>query len=686
MQWVQVSLILSIVLQKIVASEDVAGDFLFTSSGTKMEKVHVEDWQKQCVETNVEYETGNYITWYSEFNFLDKPSGLCSYTLACAFQKCVTKVETILDKHPNKQGTMSLPDFMTFPSSVKDIVEVVQYAKANCRTISIKTGGNSFPGSFNEANSIQLNMRHFPHYSNTSIFECHEPNTKISACKLALARNKNAVMRVGGGELWDEPYRAVMDYLSSSGSAPKYDVVGGGYSAASAIGGWMQGGGLSVGDERMYGFGADQVLELEMVLADGTHVKFSPSEWTSEPSFLYPKTTKVTGFCNSNVSSDEDEWKWVPCDDNKIPFQSLWKAVRGGGGGTYGVVTAATYQLHDHLPLYAMSIPTSNLSALIEACSVVKGMCKQIKKRISFFFLDYLYHPESLDVDEKASNSCGHPGFNFYDLRAYFPLYCRDPDSFVKAWKKQVSKFGYSHDDTVHSKLLNLFEPQLAGTYAKTLISFGRTSDIAPAGMLNDFPNPAWFDYAKPCWSALIPLDFLKHDRSDFMYELLKAITPVSHTLGGKATSAHDQITAINPIQRYSGLEACIPDINIERKAREHFQKYYSAYNPNQRIAGGTEFNHISNIKFGPLKNNPQEPCPDHLSYEEQKASCVSIEEDVWGTDLLAELESIKKEVDPNNMFKCYRCIGYENEGCTLKNHAVTKDAMSLRGSVVDRK
>jgi len=133
----------------------------------------------------------------------------------------------------------------------------------------------------------------------------------------------------------------------------------------------------------------------------------------------------------------------------------------------------------------------------------------------------------------------------------------------------------------------------LDATYAKHLISYGTSADIAPSGMLNDFPPPVWFDYAQPCWSALIPLDFLKHERTDFTYELLKTIVPVSHTLGGNTMFAHDQMTAINPVQRHSGLEACIPHIDFERKERKEFHKYYSAYNPNQKVAGGTEFNHI---------------------------------------------------------------------------------------------
>jgi hypothetical protein len=47
-----------------------------------------------------------------------------------------------------------------------------------------------------------------------------------------------------------------------------------------------------------------------MVLPDGTHVRFAPEEWEEDPEYLYPKTTKVKGYCNENPEVDEDEWIW----------------------------------------------------------------------------------------------------------------------------------------------------------------------------------------------------------------------------------------------------------------------------------------------------------------------------------------------------------------------------------------
>ena len=74
--------------------------------------------------------------------------------------------------------------------------------------------------------------------------------------------------------------------------------------------------------------------------------------------------------------------------------------------------------------------------------------------------------------------------------------------------------------------------------------------------------------------------------------------------------------------------------------------------------------------------------CPSDILYESQKSQCVSVEESVWGTNLLEELESIKKEVDPHNMFKCYRCVGYENEGY-VKEDSSSSFGLSSYASIV---
>merc|ERR1712110_480183 len=103
-------------------------------------------------------------------------------------------------------------------------------------------------------------------------------------------------VRVGGGQRWLEVYQEVGD---------SYNIVGGGGLTVSAAGGWLGGGGLSW-MHRRYGLGIDNVLEFQIILANGT-----------------------------KVTVDE-------CSHNK----DLWWALRGGGAGTFGVVTPVVYKIH----------------------------------------------------------------------------------------------------------------------------------------------------------------------------------------------------------------------------------------------------------------------------------------------------------------------------------------------------
>ena len=113
--------------------------------------------------------------------------------------------------------------------------------------------------------------------------------------------------------------------------------------------GWTFEGGIpGASAGRMYGHGVDQVLQIEMVLPNGLHVKFGPTKWEDAEGYLVPKTISVTGLCRTNPEESlESKWEWGDCPED-VPFDDLWFAVRGGGGGTWGVVLSMYLQLHDY--------------------------------------------------------------------------------------------------------------------------------------------------------------------------------------------------------------------------------------------------------------------------------------------------------------------------------------------------
>jgi FAD/FMN-containing dehydrogenase len=92
------------------------------------------------------------------------------------------------------------------------------------------------------------------------------------------------------------------------------------------LGGWMQGGGHGPASHE-YGLGADQVLEATVVLANGSIVTASPCE-----------------------------------------HSDLYFAIRGGGGGTYGVVVSTTIKAH----------PNNNLIAQRQYFSSLRCDCNNV--------------------------------------------------------------------------------------------------------------------------------------------------------------------------------------------------------------------------------------------------------------------------------------------------------------------
>jgi FAD/FMN-containing dehydrogenase len=118
---------------------------------------------------------------------------------------------------------------------------------------------------------------------------------------------------IGGSYVWGDVY--------TEAEKNNVIVVGGGDPSVGCIGGWAQGGGHSPAS-RDFGLGADQILEAKVARADGTIVT-----------------------ANSCQNSD------------------LYTAIRGGGGGTYGVVLSTTVKAHPQTGIVAQILsvaPTSD--------------------------------------------------------------------------------------------------------------------------------------------------------------------------------------------------------------------------------------------------------------------------------------------------------------------------------------
>lgn len=149
-------------------------------------------------------------TW-SNYNFIAMPSGLCSDQFACVFQGCQWTTQAALALNATDASTatfidlakilppLNLPAKIAFPSSVAELVSLVKHAQLHRIKLSVKASSHSYTGSNSMRGSLMLNLRSMPKLAHESIRECG-PSDTFTLCRLAAARGKTAMVRVGGGE------------------------------------------------------------------------------------------------------------------------------------------------------------------------------------------------------------------------------------------------------------------------------------------------------------------------------------------------------------------------------------------------------------------------------------------------------------------------------------------------------
>lgn len=653
----------------------------------------------------------------SSYHILAMPSGICPNTLYCAFENCAADANdppTTPSELAAATGDMeqiaedlgvkfNLPDQIAFPTSVKDVVDVVNYARKASMPITVKTSGHSYHGSSTLAGSVNVNMREFPKYSQIAepgparnffgslpaVQPCDMTEAGFespAACALALARGKPGVIRVGGGELWDTVYRAVDDanHMRNLAGKDLYELFGGDAGSVSAAGGWMAGGGIGDGSERVFGVGAANVLELEMVLPSGEHVKFAPSKWKDDPGFLYPKTTEVTGLCNKNVVTDESEWKWEACEV-EVPWDDLWYAVRGGGGGSYGIVVALTYQLHKRRGAtvfdldessYTDVCPTKYFTGSFDDANlqeahkiiinssdeiVLPAGCKEVQDAFTDFWVDFLWDPAAIGLAEETSLNCGNSGLQFAIARFEIDCYFYDGYDYDSAPDQVWASFWKNYTGPVPTGM-DVDKWQGALTYAD---KEGKAYATANLGNLDyEWFNPegrvesdAALTLGIPnSWSAIIPPAWFLQ-KNDDVHNAVMEPDATFHIMGGNVGKLHDQMTSLSEIYWISGAQH-----QFSMSGPYWFPKVAAFYPeaPEGKLLGGAEYNHIGSDSFGPLKDDLSAYCPGDLTHAKREKKCVSVQEHVWGTDGLAKLQAIKAKVDPQGLFQCQKCVGFK--------------------------
>jgi FAD/FMN-containing dehydrogenase len=208
--------------------------------------------------------------------------------------------------------------------STADVVAAVNFARDNKLRLVIKGGGHSYQGTSNAADSLLIWTRHM---DDVTIHDSFQP----SGCK----GQAMPAVSVGAGVLWGKAYNEV------STKAGRY--VQGGGCLTVGVAGLIQSGGFG-SFSKAYGLAAGSLLEAEVVSADGQ--------------------VRIANACTN---------------------PDLYWALKGGGGGSFGVVTRLTLRTHalpEFFGVVAMTVRASS-----------DENYKRLIARVMDFYADALFNP-----------------------------------------------------------------------------------------------------------------------------------------------------------------------------------------------------------------------------------------------------------------------------------------------------
>ncbi|KAJ0386979.1 hypothetical protein COL922a_003130 [Colletotrichum nupharicola] len=189
------------------------------------------------------------------------------------------------------------PVFAVNVTDEEHISKAVEFAKRNNIRVVVKSTGHDFLQRSTGYGSLSIWLQNY-----RKGFNFHDDFQVVNECPKS--DWKGSALTITGAYSWSDIYPTAFE--------KNLIVVGGNNRGPCATGGWTQGGGHSP-VTRFYGLGADQVLSARVVLASGEILTASPCSNTD-----------------------------------------LFYAIRGGGGGTYGVVTQMTVKTY----------PTKNIDAI----------------------------------------------------------------------------------------------------------------------------------------------------------------------------------------------------------------------------------------------------------------------------------------------------------------------------------
>ena len=526
---------------------------------------------------------------------LKQGDGLCMANHACVNQKC------LLTEAP------SLPAYSVEARTVSDIQVALKFCTQYDIGVAVKSSGHSFQGQSMQADALLIWTRRVADHNNSNI-DIGSDNTSATTNNNFNNTNNNRGIATDFidtcGTHHGQTLHAVAGETfgrSIGRVARDYNMVTGLCDTVCLTGGWIQGGGLSV-LSRKYGLGVDNVRSYQVVLADGSLV-------------------------TADACSHPD----------------LFWALRGGGGGNYGIVVGIEYQLYPATELSVLRFGPGRLTTPLQALRVSSRKRRVFREWIRFAVT---YLPMA---DTQWTGGYILP-------TGPFPFYFEgSPEEALQS--DLIVAMDQWHDNLIATGLLNTTADAWAKEYPKpssAITSFSTLYDVkAQDGDLGMNNGPVISVPARKgrMVSRFIPLS-VTQERPEELIDLLSQIGlsglwDAAYWLGGNIANIPTEATAVHPGVRdvVFGIELVFAPDSANQQIIKFLGTDYANYS--------VSYNHHDT-----LENNWQ---------------------DVLFGPQYDKLKVIKDTYDPNHRFNVYHGVDFippeEMEQC---QHRWQRDFLNL--------
>lgn len=472
--------------------------------------------------------------------------------------------------------------------TTKDVAVAINFARKHKLKLVIKGTGHDYLGRSNGSRSLLIwthKMRQITFHPSFIPAGC-SPHYKVTPA-----------ITVGAGTRWLEAY-------DEATNKHNLYVQGGGCTTVGVAGGFTQGGGFGSFSKK-FGTGAAGILQVEVVTANGAVV--------------------IANQCQN---------------------QDLFWAIRGGGAGTFGVVTKMTLKLHP-LPksfgIYQGTIRAKNDEAY-----------KKLLQQFLIFFRQNLNNEhwgEQFLFDAKNTINIL---MLFQDLnknqidKIWLPL---------ESWIRKKSDLYSMQSNIIMIPPRNMWDPLFWEKYHPEFI----TLNSHPGASKGEFwwrsdsrqVSEYWYSYQ----SWWLPIKLFKDPQINQLAEIIFKASRFAHVgfhinkgLSGAAAEAINQTrkTATNPIV-YDA-----PVLVIIAGGNTNVFPEVKAYEVNQE-EGQAVFQNINKAMQFFIQAVPDSGAyvneADYFQQDWQKV--------FWGNHY-AKLFAIKQKYDPTGLFYCHHCVGSE--------------------------